>query len=100
MSLRILARSAVVAAALSLLGCATHREHGTAMGGGHGRMDMAQMCAMHRQMTAGKSPAEQQAAIEDHIRSRHGSVDPEMVAKHRKMMEMRCAESAPSPEGK
>jgi hypothetical protein len=90
------------AAGLLLAGCASHG-HGPGMGGGmgmgheHGGMakhdashDMAQMCGMHREMTAGKSAAEQQAAIESHIRSMHGTVTPEMVEQHRRMMETRC----------
>jgi hypothetical protein len=97
------------AAALLLAGCASHG-HGPGMGGGmgmghqhdgmarhDGSHDMAQMCGMHRETTAGKSPAEQQAAIESHIRSMHGTVTPEMVEQHRRMMDTRCpAVAAPA----
>lgn len=53
-------------------------------------MPMGHMCAMDKQMTEGKSPAEQRAAIEAHIKSMHGSVSPDMVAHHEKMMKMHC----------
>lgn len=65
--------------------------------GGAGGMGMsganqAQMCAMYRQMTAGKTPAEQQAAMEAQIRSMHGgNVTPDHVRMHREMMEKNCA---------
>ena len=75
---------------------------GSGMGSGMGRggpggagMDMDGMCAMHRQMTAGKSPAEQQAAVQSHIRSMHGSASPDMVTHHMKMMEMHCPAAKP-----
>jgi hypothetical protein len=67
---------------------------GGRMGSEHGHMDMAQMCAMHRQSMEGKSPAEQQAAIEAHVRKMHGTASPEMVAMHRNMMDSRCGGSA------
>lgn len=71
---------------------------GMGMGmGGAGGMGMsggnqAQMCAMYRQMMAGKSPAEQQAAMEGQMRSMHGgNVTPEQVRMRREMMEKNCA---------
>ena len=48
---------------------------------------MSRMCEMH----AGKSPEEQRAAAEEHVRSRHGKADPDHVAHHQKMMEKHCA---------
>ncbi len=50
-------------------------------------MDMSGMCDMHRQMTAGKSAAEQRATVESHIKWMHGSVSPGMVDHHMKMKE-------------
>lgn len=105
----------VPVAALALLaGCSTQPGQGSSgsmMGGGPGGMsgsggmgmggsggmgmsggDAAQMCAMHRQMMAGKSPAEQNAAMEAQMRSMHGgNVSPEQVRMHREMMEKNCA---------
>ena len=58
-------------------------------------MDMGSMCTMHREMTAGKSAAEQKAAVEAHIRSMHGTSSPDMVTHHMKMMEMHCPATKP-----
>jgi hypothetical protein len=52
---------------------------------------MAQMCDMHQKMMAGKSLQEQQAMMEQHMKAMHGSVDPQMIARHREMMEKNCA---------
>jgi hypothetical protein len=71
-----------------LAACTTHRDH--RMEHHHSRMDMAPMCEMHRDATAGKSPAEQQAALEAQVKSMHGTADPAMVAMHRRMMETHC----------
>jgi hypothetical protein len=121
MKARSLALAPVVAFAL-LAGCTTQQGQGSsgspmggsgAMGssgsgmgmGGSGGMGMggpggmgmsggnqAQMCAMYRQMMAGKSAAEQQAAMESQMRSMHGgTVTPEQVRMHREMMEKNCA---------
>ena len=71
-----------------LAACATPKED--RMGHGQSRMNMDAMCEMHRQATVGKSPAEQQAAIEAHIKSMHGTADPDMVAMHQRMMDSHC----------
>ena len=61
------------------------------MGGGKMPMgDMAQMCDMHQKMMAGKSPQEQQAMMEQHMKAMHGDVNPKTVARHREMMEKNC----------
>ncbi|MFM1991668.1 MAG: hypothetical protein RJA99_4625 [Pseudomonadota bacterium] len=89
-----------VAALTFLAGCSTQQGQGSGgsmMGGSGGGMAMgggnsAQMCEMYRQMMAGKSPAEQQSAMEAHMRSMHGSnVTPEQARMHREMMEKNCA---------
>lgn len=86
---------ASLGATLLLSGCAMHRNDGEMAGGMCGQHGgMKRMCEMHKQMTAGKTPAEQQAAMEAHIKSMHGSVTPEMVSHHAKMMEMHCGERA------
>ena len=98
MKLRILV--VAPAAALLLAGC-MHRGGGmggAGMGpgpaGGMGTGgDMAQMCSMHRQMTAGKSPAEQQAAVQAYMRSMHGgNIGPQQVQAHMEMMDRQCAQ--------
>jgi hypothetical protein len=81
-----------LAATALLAACATPKDD--RMGHGPSHMNMEAMCEMHRQETAGKSPAEQQAAVEAHIKSMHGTADPSMVAMHQKMMDAHCASSA------
>lgn len=81
----------VLGAALVVSGCATNQQAGMYDGEGRSHGHMSQMCEMHKQMTEGKSPAEQRAAIEEHVKSMHGSASPEMVAHHTKMMEMHCS---------
>jgi hypothetical protein len=78
-----------LAATTLLAACATPKEGG--MGHGQSHMDANAMCEIHRQATAGNSPAEQQAAIEAHIKSMHGAEDPDMVTMHRRMMEKHSA---------
>jgi hypothetical protein len=70
--------------------------HGPMMGG-QGAMPSERMCTMHRQMMAGKTPAEQRAAAEEHIRAMHGSVDDAHVERHMKMMEQRCGPVPSTP---
>lgn len=69
--------------------CACTPMHGQ-MSGGEGAMPSERMCTMHRQMMAGKTPTEQRAAAEEHIRAMHGSVDNAHVERHMKMMEQKC----------
>ena len=78
-------------AASGLAACTTPREPMMSSGQKMPMMDMAEMCTMHQKMTAGKSPEEQQAMMESHMKAMHGSVDPQMVARHREMMDKQCA---------
>lgn len=61
--------------------------HGSMQGGQHGQMDhhagmdMKSMCAMHKQMMEGKTAAQQQALMDDHMKS----MPPEM---RQRMQEM------------
>jgi hypothetical protein len=98
MELKTILALCAFAATTVLSACAMHHGDGTTMGAPGGRYgDMARMCEQHRQMTAGKAPAEQQAAIEAHIKSMHGgSVAPNMVAHHMKMMEAHCGPGGPA----
>ena len=75
--------------ALGLSAC-MHGRSGSMPMGGMGSGGQGQMCQMHRDMTAGKSTAEQRAAVEAHIRGMHGNASDQMVAHHMKMMEMHC----------
>lgn len=84
--------------ALVISACATPRDR--MMSSGHDSMDMTRMCAMHRQMMAGKSPADQQAAIEAHVKSMHGSAAPQMVAMHRQLIDRHCAGTDAAPSAK
>ena len=88
-----------LATTTALAGCMTPSSekspHGDMMKGGHSQMDMAKMCAEHRQMMATKTPEEQQKMMESHVRSMHGSADPKMVAMHRQMMDKHCAQTGP-----
>lgn len=52
------------------------------------------MCDMHRQATEGKFAAEQRRALEEHVRSMHGTVPQDMVDHPMKMMETCCAPHA------
>lgn len=95
-------RSALVFAAgvvLAVSGCATNQgeQSGMHRDTSHGHARMAQMCEMHKQTTEGKSPAEQRAAAEAHVKAMHGSATPEMVAHHIKLMEMHCGHRAAAP---
>ena len=56
-------------------------------------MDIAKMCDDHRQMIAGRTPEEQQKMMESHVQSMHGSADPQMVTRHRQMMDKHCAQT-------
>jgi hypothetical protein len=94
MNTRTLLMVGALAATSVLAACASQQQEPRMMMGRGGQMpmgDMAQMCDMHQKMMAGKSPQEQQAMMEQHMKAMHGNVNPEMVAKHREMMEKNCA---------
>jgi hypothetical protein len=84
---------------MALAGCMTPSSkkspHADMMKGGHSQMDMAKMCADHRQMMATKAPEEQQRMMESHVQSMHGAADPKMVTMHRQMMDKHCAQAGP-----
>lgn len=69
-------------------GCATGASSTGSMGGGMsgmsaGQMDMQALCEKHKAMMAGKSTAEQQAMMSDHMKS----MSPEMRTRMQKMHE-------------
>jgi hypothetical protein len=52
--------------------------------------EMAQLCALHRQM-AGRTPEAQDAMLESHMQSAHGSANPQSMALHRQSMMQNCS---------
>lgn len=52
------------------------------MGGANGRMDMKSMCEMHNKMMSSKTPEQQRAMMDDHMKS----MSPEMRQHHMEMM--------------
>ncbi len=77
-------------------GCAVHppvaeHEGGRPMAHDHGAMDMQSMCAMHRQMFEGRTAAERQAFIDEHMQS----MTPEMREQMRTMLRQ-CGEAPAS----
>lgn len=71
--------------AAALAGCAMPGHHGHMDHGSSHDMDMAAMCDMHKKEMAGKTAAEQQALMQEHMKS----MSPEM---RQRMQEMhaRC----------
>jgi hypothetical protein len=71
-----------------LASCATGMGQGTSTpsskpSGSSGMMDMQSMCDMHKGMMSGKSPAEQQAMMQEHMKS----MTPETRQRMQMMME-------------
>lgn len=85
--------SALLVAAL-LGGCATGAPSSGSMGSmggmgsmsgmGGGQMDMQAMCDKHKAMMAGKSPAEQQTMMTEHMKSMTPEMRARMQAMHEK----------------
>ena len=57
---------------------------GNMSGMGGGQMDMAGMCEKHKAMMAGKSTAEQQAMMNEHMKSMSPEMQTRMKAMHAK----------------
>lgn len=78
--------AALLLAAGLIAGCATERSStgpSTAVSSGvPGQMDMQRMCEMHKSMTAGKSTAEQQAMMNEHMKSMSPDMRSRMQAMH------------------
>ena len=94
MNTRALFLAGALTATTVLAACASQQQEPGMMMGGGGKMpmgDMAQICDMHQKMMTGKSPQEQQEMMEKHMKAMHGDVDPQMVARHREMMEKNCS---------
>lgn len=96
MDQRRLAHALLGGALLALMGCTTPNR-GPMMGAaGMPRADDRRMCEVEHGMMAGKTPEERRAALEQHIRSMHGRVSPDMVEHHQRMIESYCR-PAPAP---
>ena len=72
-------------------GCATGTSSPSSMGNmsgmsgmSGGQMDMQAMCEKHKGMMAGKSPSEQQAMMNDHMKSMSPEMQTRMKAMHEK----------------
>ena len=83
-NLKFLAVSGAFLLAGLIGGCATGASTSGPMSGmGAGQMDMQAMCEKHKGMMAGKSTAEQQAMMSEHMKS----MSPEMRTRMQKMHE-------------
>ncbi len=85
---KFLAVSSAFLLAGLISGCAPGASTSGSMGGGMsgmgaGQMDMQAMCEKHKGMMAGKSTAEQQAMMNEHMKS----MSPEMRTRMQKMYE-------------
>ena len=76
-------------------GCATSASNSGSLGGGMGgmggmsgmgagQMDMQAMCEKHKSMMAGKSAAEQQAMMNEHMKSMSPEMQTRMKTMHEK----------------
>lgn len=80
--------AALTIAVWGLSACSTM--DGTPATGQHAAMNTEQRCAMYRTTMEGKSPAEQRATAEAHIKMMHGSADASHIDRHMRMMEETC----------
>lgn len=94
---RFASRFSAIVAALVLAACAAphgpgqraHHPDSAAAPGASGAMammgtqDMQAMCEMHKKMMSAKTPAERQAMMDERMKS----MSPEMMEKHKAMME-------------
>ena len=93
-NLKLLAVSGAFLVAGLIGGCATGPSTSGSMGGmdgmsgmsgmGAGQMDMQAMCEKHKSMMAGKSAAEQQAMMDEHMKSMSPEMQTRMKTMHEK----------------
>jgi hypothetical protein len=70
-------------------GCATGAsDSGSMFGMSRGHTDMQTMCEMHKSMMAGKSTAEQQAIMNEHMKSQSPEMQVWMQAMHDKCKDL------------
>jgi hypothetical protein len=80
------------ALALSLVagGCSTIKGWmGSDKGDEPSGAEMAELCDMHRKM-ASMPRDSQEALLESHMKSAHGSTDPKALERHRQLMLQKC----------
>lgn len=87
-TLNVQTLAAVIISAWGLSACSTMV--GAPATDQHATMNTEQKCAMYRETMQGRSPAEQRATAEAHIRMMHGSADTAHVDRHLQMMEQAC----------
>lgn len=87
-NLKVLGFSGALLLVGLLGGCATGASNSGSMGGmggmSGGQMDMQAMCEMHKGMMAGKSTAEQQTMMNEHMKSMSPEMRTRMQAMHEK----------------
>ena len=93
-NLKLLAVSGAFLVAGLIGGCATGPSTSVSMGGmdgmsgmsgmSAGQMDMQAMCKKHKSMMAGKSAAEQQAMMNEHMKSMSPEMQTRMKTMHEK----------------
>lgn len=87
-NLKLLAVSGAFLVAGLISGCATGAATSGSMGGmsamGAGQMDMQAMCEKHKSMMAGKSTAEQQVMMKEHMKSMSPETQTRMKTMHEK----------------
>ena len=87
--LRSSVAAAVVAVALSS-GCSTIKGWmGSDKSAEPSAAEMKELCDMHRKM-ASMPKDSQDALMESHMKSAHGSSDPQAIATHRQLMNKEC----------
>jgi hypothetical protein len=80
---RLLSLAAPALAAAVLAGCAmAGARHDHSHDAAHASMDMQSMCEMHKKHMSGKSPAERQAMMDEHMKSMAPDMRRKMEAMH------------------
>lgn len=80
--------AAVVLTGCASTGSASHAGHAAPTGAA--AMDMQGMCDKHRQMMAGKAPAERQAMMEQQMKSMPMPMSPEEMRGRMQAMQEQC----------
>ncbi|ROZ79582.1 hypothetical protein [Ramlibacter sp. WS9] len=70
--------------AVGLAGCAAPQKSNAHAHSDTGSMDMQAMCEMHKKMMSGKPPAEQQAMMQEHMKSMAPEMRQRAQAMHEK----------------
>ena len=93
-SLKLRASRSVLAAGIAISfivsGCSTIKGWmGSNKSNEPSAAEMAELCGMHRKM-ASMPRDSQDALLESHMKSAHGSTDPQAIARHRQLMLQKC----------